>query len=132
MSLDMYITKHEKNKQYKDGYYQVCIFVGGELENYGFVIDIDNLIEKIKKNSILIKLNDDIENEVRTKWNNILNIPCNDISCEPVVSTPVLPVGNNEVLKINGIYEGDCLELMQRIPNKSIDMILCDLPYPIY
>lgn len=24
---------------------------------------------------------------------------------------------------------GDCLELMKEIPNKSIDMILCDLPY---
>ena len=24
---------------------------------------------------------------------------------------------------------GDCLEKMQNIPDKSIDMILCDLPY---
>ena len=24
---------------------------------------------------------------------------------------------------------GDCLELMKGIPDKSIDMILCDLPY---
>jgi DNA modification methylase len=27
------------------------------------------------------------------------------------------------------LYHGDCLELMQKIPDKSIDMILCDLPY---
>jgi site-specific DNA-methyltransferase (adenine-specific) len=27
------------------------------------------------------------------------------------------------------IYEGDCLELMQDIPDSSIDMILADLPY---
>lgn len=27
------------------------------------------------------------------------------------------------------IKQGDCLELMQNIPDKSIDMILCDLPY---
>ena len=27
------------------------------------------------------------------------------------------------------IKEGDCLELMKAIPNQSIDMILCDLPY---
>ena len=27
------------------------------------------------------------------------------------------------------IQQGDCLELMQQIQNKSIDMILCDLPY---
>ena len=24
---------------------------------------------------------------------------------------------------------GDCLEIMKDIPDKSIDMILCDLPY---
>lgn len=29
----------------------------------------------------------------------------------------------------NNIYQGDCLELMKYIPDKSIDMILCDLPY---
>ena len=27
------------------------------------------------------------------------------------------------------IKQGDCLELMKKIPDKSIDMILCDLPY---
>lgn len=27
------------------------------------------------------------------------------------------------------IWEGDCLELMKDIPDKSIEMILCDLPY---
>ena len=27
------------------------------------------------------------------------------------------------------LWCGDCLELMQNIPDKSIDMILCDLPY---
>ena len=27
------------------------------------------------------------------------------------------------------IYNGDCLEIMKSIPDKSIDMILCDLPY---
>lgn len=29
----------------------------------------------------------------------------------------------------NNIYQGDCLELMNGIKDKSIDMILCDLPY---
>ncbi len=29
----------------------------------------------------------------------------------------------------NSILQGDCLELMKDIPDKSIDMILCDLPY---
>lgn len=27
------------------------------------------------------------------------------------------------------LYNGDCLELMKQIPDKSVDMILCDLPY---
>lgn len=27
------------------------------------------------------------------------------------------------------LYKGDCLEIMKEIPDKSIDMILCDLPY---
>ena len=30
---------------------------------------------------------------------------------------------------INKIIQGDCLEVMKDIPDKSIDMILCDLPY---
>jgi len=30
---------------------------------------------------------------------------------------------------IDQIIEGDCLEAMKQIPSKSIDMILCDLPY---
>ena len=27
------------------------------------------------------------------------------------------------------LYNGDCLEVMKEIPDKSIDLILCDLPY---
>lgn len=30
---------------------------------------------------------------------------------------------------VNNITFGDCLEVMKRIPDESIDMILCDLPY---
>ena len=30
---------------------------------------------------------------------------------------------------INNLFEEDCLECMKRIPDASIDMILCDLPY---
>lgn len=32
-------------------------------------------------------------------------------------------------MKINEIYNGDCLNLMNNIDDKSIDMILADLPY---
>jgi len=30
---------------------------------------------------------------------------------------------------VNKVIQGDCLEIMPKIPSKSIDMILCDLPY---
>lgn len=33
------------------------------------------------------------------------------------------------MLEINKIYNGDCLEVMKLVDDKSIDMILCDLPY---
>jgi site-specific DNA-methyltransferase (adenine-specific) len=33
------------------------------------------------------------------------------------------------ILDLNKIYLGDCLEIMKNIPDKSIDVILCDLPY---
>lgn len=33
------------------------------------------------------------------------------------------------MLERNLVYQGDCLEVMKDIDDKSIDMILCDLPY---
>ena len=32
-------------------------------------------------------------------------------------------------MEIDKVYLGDCLELMKEIPDKSIDCIICDLPY---
>jgi site-specific DNA-methyltransferase (adenine-specific) len=32
-------------------------------------------------------------------------------------------------MKRNKVYHGDCLEVMKDFPDKSFDMILCDLPY---
>lgn len=29
------------------------------------------------------------------------------------------------------LQQGDCLELMKQLPDASIDMILCDLPYGV-
>lgn len=41
--------------------------------------------------------------------------------------------GNKQKRKIddfvNKVVQGDCLEVMRSIPDKSVDMILCDLPY---
>ncbi len=33
------------------------------------------------------------------------------------------------MLELNKIYQGDCLEVMKEIDDKSVNMILCDLPY---
>ena len=35
-------------------------------------------------------------------------------------------INNKDNIKL---IKGDCLEVMKSIPDKSIDMILCDLPY---
>lgn len=35
----------------------------------------------------------------------------------------------NKIQNVNQIIQGDCLEIMPQIADKSIDMILCDLPY---
>ena len=32
---------------------------------------------------------------------------------------------------VDYIKQGDCLELMREIPDKSIDLIICDLPYGV-
>lgn len=34
-------------------------------------------------------------------------------------------------MEIDKIYLGDCLEFMKEIPDKSVDCIICDLPYGI-
>ena len=33
------------------------------------------------------------------------------------------------MIELNKIFNEDCLEGMKKIPNGSVDMILCDLPY---
>ena len=38
-------------------------------------------------------------------------------------------IGGFNLIELNKIYNEDCLEGMKRIPDKSVDMILCDLPY---
>ena len=40
-----------------------------------------------------------------------------------------VPYVKKEVIDNCTLYQGDCLDVMKIIPDKSIDMILCDLPY---
>ena len=32
-------------------------------------------------------------------------------------------------LKLNSIYQGDCIEIMNALPEKSVDVIFADPPY---
>lgn len=40
----------------------------------------------------------------------------------------ITPVIKNPVIT-NTIFEGDCLEILKGIPDRSVNLILCDLPY---
>jgi len=35
------------------------------------------------------------------------------------------------VIELNKVHQGDCLEVMKQIDDKSVDVILCDLPYGV-
>ena len=54
-----------------------------------------------------------------------------DFLTTAVVAIPVYERINSSSLTdlLNRVFEADCLEKMKDIPDKSIDMILCDLPY---
>lgn len=51
----------------------------------------------------------------------------------PITNSVVIPLVIPQLSTIdsllNQVFEADCLEKMKYIPDKSIDMILCDLPY---
>ena len=38
-------------------------------------------------------------------------------------------MANNKELSANSLINGDCLNIMPYIKDKSVNMILCDLPY---
>lgn len=41
----------------------------------------------------------------------------------------IIICGGDYSTEVNKLYNGDCLELMKDIPDKSIDAIITDLPY---
>ena len=57
---------------------------------------------------------------------------CVNVSCN-MANSEIIGAGQDKTArrapKINTITCGDCLEVMQTILDKSVDMILCDLPY---
>ncbi|MCL2752591.1 MAG: site-specific DNA-methyltransferase [Defluviitaleaceae bacterium] len=56
----------------------------------------------------------------------------NDFAVAAVATTPVFferTYANGIECFLNRVFEADCLEKMKEIPDKSVDMVLCDLPY---
>lgn len=56
----------------------------------------------------------------------------NEISYDldmPVLPNPLTPANFTKSNIKNALFEGDCLCVLSRFPDASIDMVLCDLPY---
>ena len=51
--------------------------------------------------------------------------------CERKIDNKIILLLAKAVKCIIELLKGDCLEVMKEIPDKSIDMILCDLPYGV-
>ena len=47
----------------------------------------------------------------------------------PASSSTSSPAASVPLVLRNVLYEGDCLDILARLPAGSVDMILCDLPY---
>ena len=58
---------------------------------------------------------------------NTENLP---LAAEPSARQwPVMGVGSGALLGVPWLLLGDCLEKMKEIPDGSVDMVMCDLPY---
>lgn len=51
--------------------------------------------------------------------------------CKNDGSVPNVPQQKPLAEFVNRVFEADCLDIMPGIPDASIDMILCDLPYGV-
>ena len=96
---------------------------------------------KAEENDIIVQwLSDKIIYEIKDE---VLALPAMMVAEEKIkygtneyrhTNGLVLPLnGNKQKRKIddfvNKVVQGDCLEVMLSMPDKSVDMILCDLPY---
>lgn len=59
------------------------------------------------------------ENENETKYNSSISS----------ILQPLTPTKSLEPTIKNSLFEGDCLDVLSRFPDASVDMVLCDLPY---
>src|SRR5699024_393255 len=63
-----------------------------------------------------------MKHTTKNHWNALKNTPHKQ-------NYSILCRGEGFAIELNKIYNEDCLEGMKRIPDGSVDMILCDLPY---
>lgn len=64
----------------------------------------------------------------------MLYIPTTQNATDAEITVPenllLASIEQTEVFQIqNSLFEGDCLEILNKFPDSSVDMILCDLPY---
>lgn len=83
----------------------------------------DKIVYEVKEEESALEAIQVAEEKVRYGLNRKNNREKHELKIEkPIIKRTI------EELK-NKVIQGDCLEIMQTIPNRSIDMILCDLPY---
>lgn len=52
-----------------------------------------------------------------------------DFTKNLTIDFPISPAARKAGFQGGAIYQGDCLEKMRKIEDRSVDLILCDLPY---
>src|SRR3990167_6654660 len=127
------ITKRQK---------EVLDFIGSYTDRKGYAPALDEIRQKFKLASVstahfhISKLRDlgYLEKE-ENKPRAIAVVDTSTKSLPLIKNIPLRkgrpPLSSKKSIEAfrDKIIEGDCLDVMQHIPSKSIDMILCDLPY---
>lgn len=78
----------------------------------------------------------DVVDQFDTSFQSVLQWESGTKPVPSAVLQTLLEIGKNSRPKtnkendiVNTLFEGDCLELLKRVPAASVNLILCDLPY---
>ena len=102
--------------RHKDLYKDIAGLASNEIRN---LLGTDSFIELEQRAE-----NEGLQVNTYCLWYLFKNLHKDEIKISPKIKKE-----KNIDYFINRVIEGDCLEVMKEIPSKSIDMILCDLPY---
>src|SRR5690554_6368640 len=83
----------------------------------------DKLVYEVKEEESALEAIQEAEEKVRYGLNRQNNREKQELKIE----NPVLKKSIEELK--NKVIQGDCLDVMQSIPDQSMDITLCDLPY---